>query len=238
MKKNTLFWLFSHYRRRIPTILLMMAAQVGNSLLSVFFALGTRGVIDGAISGDRNIFLRACLYQAAIILGIQNCVTLMRHLRERLRADLDWDWKRRLLHGLLHGDYAAVSSYHSAELINRLNNDVNKLDEGILTLLPTAVSMITRVVAAVVVLGVLDARFTVVIALLGGLALLATGVMRRRLKELNKRVSHHDGVVSWCGADRFYVSANPISEKGRVSQCRRRVIFLLQAVSSNSFYRR
>ena len=196
MKNNTLFWLLSHYRRRIPTILLMMAAQVGNSLLSVFFALGTRGVIDGAISGDRNIFLRACLYQAAIILGIQICVTLMRHLRERLRADLDWDWKRRLLHGLLHGDYAAVSSYHSAELINRLNNDVNKLDEGILTLLPTAVSMITRVVAAVVVLGVLDARFTVVIALLGALALLATGVMRRRLKELNKRVSHHDGVVS------------------------------------------
>ena len=196
MKKNTISWLISHYRHRIPAILLMMAAQVGNSLLSVFFALGTRGVIDGAITGDRAIFTRACVHQASIILGILLCMTLMRHLRERLRADLDWDWKQRLLHGLLHGDYAAVSSYHSAELLNRLNNDVNKLNEGILTLLPTAVSMITRLVAAVVVLGVLDARFMVIIAVLGAAALTATGVMRRRLKELNKQVSRHDGVVS------------------------------------------
>ena len=196
MKKNTLIWLLSHYRRRIPAIVLMMAAQMGNSLLSVFFALGTRGVIDGATTGNRDVFTRACLHQAAIILGILFCLTLMRHLRERLRADLDWDWKQRLLHGLLHGDYAAVSSYHSAELLNRLNNDVNKLNEGILTLLPTAVSMITRLAAAVVVLGVLDARFTLLIALLGCVALCATGMMRRRLKELNKRVSEHDGVVS------------------------------------------
>ena len=196
MKKTTLAWLFSHYRRRIPAIVLMMLAQVGNSLLSVFFALGTRGVIDGAITGNRSVFTQACIRQAAIILGILVCVTLMRHLRERLRADLDWDWKRRLLHGLLHGDYAAVSSYHSAELLNRLNNDVAKVDECVLTLLPTAISMITRLTAAVIVLGVLDLRFTLLIVLLGGMAILATGMMRRWLKELNKRVSQHDGVVS------------------------------------------
>ena len=196
MKKTSLKWLFSHYRRRIPAIVLMMAAQVGHALLSVFFALGTRGVIDGATTGSRDIFLRACVHQALIILGILVCVTVMRHLRERLRADLDWDWKQRLLHGLLHGDYAAVSSYHSAELINRLNNDVNRLNEAILTLLPTALSMVTRLAAAVLVLGVLDGRFTLIIAALGCVAIVATGMMRRRLKELNKRVSAHDGVVS------------------------------------------
>lgn len=196
MKKNALLWLLKQVRGRIPAMLLMAAAQVGNSLLAVFFALGSRNVIDGAISGDAAVFTQACATQGCIILGILLCLTLMRHLRERLRADLEWDWKRRLLHGLLHGEYAAVSSYHSAELLNRLNNDVNKVNEGILTLLPTAVSMITRIVAAVVVLGVLDVRFTLLIALMGGAALVATGMMRRRLKELNKQVSRHDGIVS------------------------------------------
>ena len=196
MKKTSLKWLFSHYRCRIPAIVLLMAAQVGHSLLSVFFALGTRGVIDGAVTGDRSVFYQACLHQAAIILGILVCATVTRHLRERLRADLDWDWKKRLLHGLLHGDYAAVSSYHSAELLNRLNNDVNKLNEAILTILPTALAMATRLTAAVLVLGVLDGRFTLIIAALGCVAIVATGMMRRRLKDLNKRVSEHDGVVS------------------------------------------
>lgn len=196
MKKTSLKWLLSRYHRRIPAIVLMVAAQVGNALLSVFFALGTRGVIDGATTGDRSVFFRACIQQAAIILGILICLTLVRHFRERLRADMDWDWKQRLLHGLLHGDYAAVSSYHSAELINRLNNDVSKLNEGILVLLPSIVSLLARLVAAIWVLGVLDLRFALVIAALGAVAIFATGMMRRWLKELNKRVSEHDGIVS------------------------------------------
>ena len=42
--------------RWIPAIALLTAAQVGQALLSVFFALGTRGVIDSAVTGDMNVF--------------------------------------------------------------------------------------------------------------------------------------------------------------------------------------
>ena len=196
MKNNTLLWTAKRVRRRVPALLLLTAAQVGQSLLSVFFALGTRGIIDSAQLGDISGFWDACLCQGAIIAGILLCMTLARHLRERLRADLEWDWKKRLLHGLLHGEYAAVSGYHSAELLNRLNNDVNRINDGILSIIPSFAAMATRLTAAVVVLGVLDARFTILIALLGGAVVLSTALMRRKLKELNKQVSHHDGLVS------------------------------------------
>ena len=196
MKDPTLFWILRRIRRRIPALLVMMAAQMGHALLCVFFALGTQGVIDSAISGDTQAFLGACVRQGCIIAGILICLTALRHLRERLAADLEMDWKQQLLHGLLHGDYAAVSGYHSAELLNRLNSDVSKVNGGILNLIPSAVSMVTRLVAAVVVLGTLDARFTGLIALLGCVVIAATSLMRRRLKDLNKRVSECDGSVS------------------------------------------
>ncbi len=196
MTNGTLRWLVKQIRRWIPAILVMTAAQVGNALFSVMFALGYRGVVDGAVTGDMQVFFRACLYQGGIILGLLVCAAILRHLRDRLMADLERDWKQRLLHGLLHGDYAAVSGYHSGELLNRLNNDVNRVNEGVLNLLPTAAGMVTKVVAAVVVLGVLDARFTGLIVLMGTVVLLGTGLLRRRLKDLNKRVSDHDGKVS------------------------------------------
>ena len=97
---------------------------------------------------------------------------------------------------MLHGEYREVSKYHSAELLNRLNNDVAKVNEGVLSILPRAASMVTRLTAAVAVLGVLDLKFTLLVALLGGVVILATGLMRRRLKDLNKQVSEHDGRVS------------------------------------------
>lgn len=196
MKQNPLIWLARKVRRRIPAVFLLTLAHMGHALFGVFFALGSRGVIDSAVSGEKQQFLHAIGDQAAIILGILLCLALMRHLRERLRADLERDWKRSLLHGLLHGEYAAIKEYHSAELLNRLNNDVNKVNDGIITILPSAAAMVTKVGAAVVVLGILDWKFTVMILVLGLLVVVTTGFMRKKLKNLNKTVSTHDGKVS------------------------------------------
>ena len=196
MKSNALLWIVKQIRNRLPAIAVMTAAQVWHALFCVLFALGSRNVIDSAVAGDNALFKAACLKQFGIIAGIILSLALVRHLRERLRADLERDWKQRLLHGLLHGDYAAVSAYHSAELLNRLNNDVAKVNEGILAILPNAVSLATRLIAAVAVLGMLDVRFTMLAVLAGIVVIAVTAVLRRRLKDLNKQVSEHDGKVS------------------------------------------
>ena len=195
-KTSVLLWILRRIRRRLPAIAVLTAAYMGHALFSVFFALGTRNVIDSAVGGAKEAFFRACLFQTGVIALILLCITVYRHLRDRLAADLERDWKQGILHGLLHGSYADVSAYHSAELLNRMNNDVAKVNEGILTVVPSVAGMLTRIVAAVWVLGTLDPAFTVVIFLLGTVLILATGAMRRRLKELNKQVSEHDGRVS------------------------------------------
>ena len=196
MKKSPLAWIFRQMRQRIPGLVLMTLAQVGNALIMVFFALGSRSVIDSAVSGDKDAFVRACIVQACIITGSIICLAIVRHMRDRLRADLERDWKRKLLHGLLHGEYSEVSAYHSAELLNRLNNDVDRVNDGILTILPNTASMLTRLIAAVVVLGVLDIRLTLVIAAAGVVVIIVTSFLRQKLKDLNKQVNQHDGKVS------------------------------------------
>ena len=196
MKHTPVLWILQRIRRRIPAILLLTIAHTGAALLAVMFALGSRGVIDSAVAGERAAFGRACLWQGGIIVGLLLCQFLVRHLQDRLSADLERDWKKRLLHGLLHGDYAEVSAYHSGELINRLNNDVQRVNDGVLSIVPGAASLLTRLVAAVIVLGALDLTFTLLIAAAGIVAILGTGLIRRHLKELNKQVSQQDGKVS------------------------------------------
>lgn len=196
MNSNALPWIVKQIKNRLPALLILTAAQVGHALFCVLFALGSRGVIDSAVAGDTATFTGACLKQAGIIAGILICLTTVRHLRERLKADLDRDWKKKLLHRLLNGEYSTVSAYHSAELLNRLNNDVVKVNDGILNIVPNSAAMATRLVAAAAVLGNLDLRFTLLISLLGSIVIVLTGFMRRNLKELNKRVSEQDGKVS------------------------------------------
>ena len=215
MKKTTvLLWVMHRMKRRWLDIAVLTASHVGQALFSVFFALGTRNVIDSAVGGAKSDFFRACLWQAGIIAVVLLCMTVYRHLRDRLSMDLERDWKQNILHGLLHGAYAEVSSYHSAELLNRMNNDVSKVNDGVLTVLPSVAGMLTRIVAAVWVLGTLDARFTGLVLGIGLLLILATGAMRHRLKELNTmaapsryRTSFSSPSEAWRCSDAEHFSA-------------------------------
>jgi len=196
MKNSPTLWALRRIRSRIPAIIFLILTHVGMAIFSVMFALGTRGVIDAAVGGVRRDFLLACGKQLLIIASIIICAFIQRHLNDKLHADLERDWKKKLLRGLLHGEYASVQSYHSAELLNRMNNDVNKVNDGLLSIAPSLAGMVTRVGSAIVVLASMDLRFTLVILGLGAVVVAATSFARYKIKELNKQVSEHDGKVS------------------------------------------
>ena len=197
MKNGVCFhFLWQKLRRRVPALLLMTAAHVSSAVLGVLSALGTKQVINSAVQGDEPLFFRACLVQGGIVLGILICLTIYRYLHEKLMVTLDRDWKLELFHGLLHGDYAAVSAYHSGELINRLNNDVRTVNDGILTVLPGFASLCARLVAILAVLFALEPRFTLLLAFLGLFVVAVTGIIRKHLRLLHKQVSTAEGQVS------------------------------------------
>ena len=196
-KKNTqLSWVIGKIKHRIPMLGLLVLSSMGSAFCSVYFALGTKGVIDAAVAGERALFNKACLTQLGIIIGIVLCNLLTRHLREHLNAELDRDWKKALLHNLLNSEFSAVSHYHSSELVNRLNNDVITLDGAIVNLLPQLASMLTRLICALGFLVFMSPWFTAILLVAGVAVVFITGFLRRRLKGLHKRVSEANGRVS------------------------------------------
>lgn len=201
MKKNKknkgqLRWLVRSCRPWIPALLLLTLLYVLSASLSVWFALGTREVIDTAQAGAREPFIQACIKQGLLILSVLVTGTLTHHLREKLIADMDKEWKRKLLHGLLRGEYAEISKYHTGELLNRMNGDVRTLIGSILSILPSVASMATKLIASVSVLLVLEPKLTAIVIVGGVVVVLITGYMRRHLKSLNKRASAAQGRVS------------------------------------------
>ena len=195
-KQSALLWVCKRIRRRIPKIILLTLSSVANAIFSVWFALGTKDVINGAVSGDPDQFKKAVVVQLCIVLGILITQILDNFLKERLVTELDRDWKHDLLHDLLHGDYAGVSAYHSGELLNRLNNDVATLDNTIVTLLPSCASMVARLASAFSVLVAMEPMLCLVALGVGIVMVFLTGFVRRKLKNLNKRVSEENGRVS------------------------------------------
>lgn len=106
---SSILWALGRVRKRLPAMTLMTAAHVGNALLGVVFALGTRNVIDSATAGEPEAFRRACMIQGVIVLGLLISQLLQRHLHDRVLDQLDRDWKELLLGRILGSDYSAVT---------------------------------------------------------------------------------------------------------------------------------
>ena len=193
---SPVFWVFQKIKKKIPALVLLMASNVAGALLGVFFALGSKQVIDSAVAGSRELFWRACLVQLALIVCLLGPYALQRHLREWLAAELDRSFKKNLLQILLRGDYTEVTAFHSGELINRLNNDVRILNDGVLSAFPNFAALLTRLVAALIVLIGLEPLFGAGIIVLGAVMLAGTALLRRKMKQLHKRVSEADGKVT------------------------------------------
>ena len=94
--KSALTWLFGRIKGRIPALVALTVASAGNALFGVFFALGTKNVINSAVSGSREALIVAAVEQALIILGNLACLTVQRYLHARLNAGLNRDWKKML----------------------------------------------------------------------------------------------------------------------------------------------
>ena len=148
------------------------------------------------MGGSREGFFRACTIQAAIILSLVLTQWLGRHLHDKLEAELDRDWKKSLLHTLLQGDYTQVSAYHSGELLNRLNNDVRAVNDGVLNILPNCAAMVARILGALGAMLALEPVFTAALLAAGALLLVVTGFARKKLKTIHRQVSESEGRVA------------------------------------------
>ncbi len=194
MKKRTpIAWVSRRIYKRRGALLAMTATHIVSAFLGVLFALGTRWIIDSTQAGDSQQFVYACIAQGGLILALLGSHMLDRHLHEKLTAQIDRDLKAHFLHRLLNGDYQTVSAYHTGELLNRLNNDVRIVTANAVSLLPGLAGMTTKLVGAILFLAVLEPMLTLWVVLAGILVVVATGFLRRRLKNLHKEVAVAEG---------------------------------------------
>ncbi len=195
-KKTPIAWISRRIHKRKGALLLMTATHIITALLVVLFALGTRWIIDSAQARDGAQLTYACVAQCFLILSIIGTHMLDRHLQEKLTAQIDRDLKAHFLHRLLGGDYRMVSAYHTGELLNRLNNDVRIVTGSVVSLLPGVAGMMTRLIGALVFLALLEPWLALIVVCAGLVVVLATGLLRQRLKLLHKEVATAEGKSS------------------------------------------
>ncbi|MBP3729651.1 MAG: ABC transporter ATP-binding protein [Lachnospiraceae bacterium] len=194
-EKNTLAWLYRVPGRKRGYVLILALLEALQGGSGVLYALFLREMVDGAVRGEREAFLRGALALAGLMMVQLLLNALLRHCYERSRAELENVFKSRLFGILLQKDYGAFCTRHSGEWMNRLTSDTKLVADTYTEVLPGLFGMLIKLISAFVLMLTIDFRFALIL-LPAGLGLGAVALlMRRRLKKLHKEVQEKDGAL-------------------------------------------
>lgn len=193
MDKKTLIRLYSYIHRQIPLIALLCLLSIISSMCSVRFSLLSKDVVDTAASGE-NIF-KAVIPLAALLL-VQFLLSILHiiiHTIAHGRALINM--RSSIFSTVLHKDYLYISKYHSGELVNRINGDCSIICSTTLDMLPSLLSIFTRIGLGYITLYTLDKTMAVFCVVLGPVILLTATLYRKKMKVLHKETRKYDGIL-------------------------------------------
>lgn len=194
MKQNAARkWIGQTAKPQLPFLVLLILGNALSSVCAVSVALFSKRIVDAAQNADLPALYRAGAVLLCVVL-LQIALRIFDNsLSVRVSGKLEMACKRRLFSAILQKEYSAVTAYHSGELMTRLTSDITVVSDNATVLLPTATTMVTRLVFAFAVIASLDLRFALLLLAVGVLLFVCTRAFRGKIKQLHKSVQASDG---------------------------------------------
>ena len=194
-KITSLQWIYMYGKKSLGAVCLLavFSGLIAGSF--ILLALVSSAILDIATgSREGNIWIQV-LFLILLILfqAVLNIVSS--NVRIRVTTKIEMRIRQGVFSMILKKQYGEVNKIHSGEILNRLTSDVDIVVNGIVSLIPQAISMLTKIVAGLVVLFSIDARFTGLVLAVGGLVCIFSRIYSRHFKYLHKEVQRTNGVV-------------------------------------------
>ena len=186
-------WIHNHIKREIPLLVLLTVCNALFAVCTVGVALVMKAMLDAAQVGDKPRLLSAAGAFLLVLLFEILLRIAVKELTVRVSGKLEMRLKGGLYATILSREYAKISTYHSGDLLTRLTADVTVVSDGVTTLLPTLVSILTQSIGAFAVLFTLDYRFALLLIGVGLCLFAVTALFRGKFKRMHKAVQETDG---------------------------------------------
>ena len=193
---NYIAWIYHKVKRRLPMILIYAVLSSAISYAGIRFSLVTKSVINSAVYGNA-----AALKASSIALIALSLFRLLGNMLSQLvgfnlKEKLERDFKYSVLHNILRCDYSSISTYHSGDLVQRMDADSSAVYNSVMGICGGLVGTVTGLLAAVAALLKIAPGFTIVFGAIA-LVLGSTAMLfKKLLKQLSKDNSAANGRVS------------------------------------------
>ncbi|MGH2860818.1 MAG: ABC transporter ATP-binding protein [Solirubrobacteraceae bacterium] len=190
--------LFSPYRRRLTTVVLMIIASAAISMLNPF--LVRWALDDGLLGKDDTVLTLTVLGMIAVALVTQAASVWQTYLSNAVGQRVMHDLRAAVYHRLQKMSLAFFTRTRTGEVQSRISNDIGGLDNVITTTATTIAGNVTTVIGAIVAMCILNWKLAVISLFFVPPSVWMTrqvGKLRRRITtEQQKRLADMSALVA------------------------------------------
>ncbi len=192
-KISTLKWLHTHTKPFVPQIVLISVLNIIAALAYIFLAKLSQQIIDTAADNFTHTFMISSILLFALIIlyiAIESAVNIVLTV---MSTKMSTRLKNHMFTCLMQKKYVNISQYHSGDLLNRFSSDVDIVVSGSITLIPSVISMLTKIIAGVTALCIQNYYFAFAVLVIGFALPLCGRLLSRKYKHLHKQVQETEG---------------------------------------------
>ncbi len=192
-KNITNKWIFKQVKPYIFKIILLSILNLLASLAYISLAKLSQEIIDSASNKfDHAFMIGSFLIFALIILHI-TIEAIVSIASTCVATKMNIGLKNYMFTTLLKKKYVNIAEYHSGDLLNRFASDVDVVVNGGVMLIPSIVSMLTKIIAGVTALCIENYYFAFVVLFIGFVFPLCGRLLSKKYKNLHKKVQQTQG---------------------------------------------
>ncbi len=198
-RKSALSWIVQSSRPQFINIIILAVVYAVNAFIGVYNTEYARDLVDAAVKGVNGGSLDEVIRYAMLYFGVTVVqvltIVLAKNFAFKVSAKLDMSIKSKLFHDMLQKDYSEISGYHSGELMNRLTNDVGVVTSAVVSIVPSFVFYVVKIVGIFYILISIDIIFALVFIIGGAVVFFVASLFKPVTKRLHKDVQSKDGMV-------------------------------------------
>ena len=187
-------WIYQYGLRYKGSILWYICIGILGTILSLVASVLSKYIIDAVTGFNRE----SIAFLAVAYIVLQIIVIGMRAVTTRISAFIDIKVNQEIgaevYDQIMESDWEAMSEFHSGDLLNRIQNDVNNVSSSVIGWVPNFITRSIQFIGTLVIIIYYDVTLAV-------LALLSAPIMFFVSKSLMKRMRHYNEKMREVGSE-------------------------------------
>ena len=188
-------WIFGYIKKYRLIIFVYILFGIVGSVISVGGSLASKFLIDAVMSREKTVLFRSATVVVALLVAQILFQALIQRVTAVLNTRVTNDLRNDIFKKVVLSDWEKIGSFHSGELLNRLEGDVSSVASGVTSFIPSVFSKALMFIMSFAVVMYYDTVMAFLALLSAPFFVLSSKFLVTTIRKFNKETREMNGKV-------------------------------------------